>query len=316
MDRFAKRTFTGFTLIELLIVIAIIAILAAILFPVFATAREKARESACLSNCKQLGIAMVQYATDYDETFPVGVHGTGGVGWGGQIYPYVKSAGVYQCPSDTTQLYTGTQQYSGALPHDSIVSYAANYDVLGTYVGTGSAISIMGHLQQMSAPSVTVLLFEVMGFSAPVTDPLEGFDPASQNTDATPVGDGCPDFQYNGWDLPCTPNTSTRAGSDTCQWYATGYLGGAYTNVTACMVVPMYPNSNSSSSVGRHLNGANYILADGHAKFLLPTLVSPGRNALLATDYQGKTNSNSAAGTAGNFNAAGTAKPAATFSGT
>src|SRR3989441_7838895 len=61
---------TGFTLIELLVVIAIIAILAAILFPVFARAREAARASSCLSNCKQLGLAFQQYLQDYDETYP------------------------------------------------------------------------------------------------------------------------------------------------------------------------------------------------------------------------------------------------------
>ena len=63
----------GFTLIELLVVIAIIAILAAILFPVFSTAREKARQSACLSNLKQIGLAMMQYTQDYDEQLPFGV---------------------------------------------------------------------------------------------------------------------------------------------------------------------------------------------------------------------------------------------------
>ena len=64
-----KRKHTGFTLIELLVVIAIIAILAAILFPVFARARENARKTNCLSNLKQLGMGMLQYAQDYDETF-------------------------------------------------------------------------------------------------------------------------------------------------------------------------------------------------------------------------------------------------------
>ena len=70
------RTRRGFTLIELLVVIAIIAILAAILFPVFAQAREKARNAACLSNCKQLGTAVMLYVQDYDEVYPV--HGYNG----------------------------------------------------------------------------------------------------------------------------------------------------------------------------------------------------------------------------------------------
>src|SRR5436190_23066579 len=64
------RRNNGFTLIELLVVIAIIAILAAILFPVFAQAREKGRQTACLNNCKQLGVALMMYSADYDDTLP------------------------------------------------------------------------------------------------------------------------------------------------------------------------------------------------------------------------------------------------------
>jgi len=70
MIRPSARTARAFTLIELLVVIAIIAILAAILFPVFAQAREKGRQTACLANIKQLGLAMVQYTIDYDDTYP------------------------------------------------------------------------------------------------------------------------------------------------------------------------------------------------------------------------------------------------------
>ena len=86
-----RRTNSGFTLIELLVVIAIIAILAAILFPVFAQAREKARGISCLSNTKQLGLGILMYAQDYDERFPCGVlptsgPGFNGIGWAGQSY--------------------------------------------------------------------------------------------------------------------------------------------------------------------------------------------------------------------------------------
>src|SRR5882757_4911358 len=88
----------GFTLIELLVVIAIIAILAAILFPVFAKVREKARQTTCTSNLKQLGLGFMQYAQDNDEKFP----GSDwyGMKWAGHIYPYVKSTGVFHCPDD------------------------------------------------------------------------------------------------------------------------------------------------------------------------------------------------------------------------
>lgn len=91
----------AFTLIELLVVIGIIAILAAILFPVFASAREKARSVTCLSNMKQLGLALTMYTTDYDECYPM----TANYGlpskpiWTEQLFPYFKSKDVVKCPS-------------------------------------------------------------------------------------------------------------------------------------------------------------------------------------------------------------------------
>ena len=91
----------AFTLIELLVVIAIIAILAAILFPVFAKAREKARQSSCQSNLKQLAIAQIQYVQDYDEVFP-GVCNNGRGGTDCYLFvlvPYMKNDQIYTCPS-------------------------------------------------------------------------------------------------------------------------------------------------------------------------------------------------------------------------
>jgi prepilin-type N-terminal cleavage/methylation domain-containing protein/prepilin-type processing-associated H-X9-DG protein len=92
----------AFTLIELLVVIAIIAILAAILFPVFAQAREKARQASCISNLKQIGLGITQYIQDYDETYPPRILNPAGspYGWADAIQPYIKSTQLFQCPSE------------------------------------------------------------------------------------------------------------------------------------------------------------------------------------------------------------------------
>ncbi len=102
----------AFTLIELLVVIAIIAILAAILFPVFARARENARRSSCQSNLKQIGLGVLQYTQDYDERFPMAYTDPNGAGtfsggatqqgWAQMLQPYLKSTQIFQCPSETS----------------------------------------------------------------------------------------------------------------------------------------------------------------------------------------------------------------------
>jgi prepilin-type N-terminal cleavage/methylation domain-containing protein/prepilin-type processing-associated H-X9-DG protein len=143
------RTTKGFTLIELLVVIAIIAILAAILFPVFAQARDKARSSACLSNTKQQALAIHMYAQD-DETMPLVYQGSWGscypncneLGhwpWNKQIMPYVKSKGVYTCPSLSSGHWDALPGAYGPGPENefpSVVGYGINLLIGGKSLAT------------------------------------------------------------------------------------------------------------------------------------------------------------------------------------
>jgi prepilin-type N-terminal cleavage/methylation domain-containing protein/prepilin-type processing-associated H-X9-DG protein len=109
---------SAFTLIELLVVIAIIAILAAILFPVFAQAREKARQTACLNNCKQMAIAIQMYTEDYDETLPFASYKV--------LQPYTKNNGIFLCPSEANERLARTRTDISPVP----VSYNVNRVVL------------------------------------------------------------------------------------------------------------------------------------------------------------------------------------------
>jgi prepilin-type N-terminal cleavage/methylation domain-containing protein/prepilin-type processing-associated H-X9-DG protein len=125
----------GFTLIELLVVIAIIAILAAILFPVFARARENARRASCQSNLKQIGLGILQYVQDYDEKYPmcrtsnIVYNGTNNATapWHLVIFPYTKSSQLYKCPSNTGTANGGKLYYTNDGSGDQFpISYVCN----------------------------------------------------------------------------------------------------------------------------------------------------------------------------------------------
>ncbi|HEY3329883.1 MAG TPA: DUF1559 domain-containing protein [Capsulimonadaceae bacterium] len=254
----------AFTLIELLVVIAIIAILAAILFPVFATAREKARQTSCASNLKQLGLAFVQYEQDFDEWNPKGRDGTGGFfadGWAYCLYPYVKSTAVFTCPDDTTDSKT-----NGSTKGESIVSYATNTQCQANPI------------TKYTATSKTIQLIEVSGVQAAITG----------------LNSGCWNPSWGkAWDYSCatfqlSPGTegnqvyTARQNSSDGSTFATGYMGGrgAWNN----------PYGQFPSQDGRHSGGANYLYVDGHVKWLTGNLVSNGTTAPTSVYDQGTQN--------------------------
>lgn len=146
-----RRTSKGFTLIELLVVIAIIAILAAILFPVFARARENARRASCMSNEKQIALGMMMYVQDYDDHFPAhyGYIQSGTVYfWAFVLQPYTKSTQVFFCPSDTLHT-TSNVLSSGSL------SYGYNFLTLSPNSVNPNGLGIS--LAAIKYPSATIM---------------------------------------------------------------------------------------------------------------------------------------------------------------
>ncbi|MFO8082296.1 MAG: prepilin-type N-terminal cleavage/methylation domain-containing protein [Armatimonadota bacterium] len=154
----------GFTLIELLVVIAIIAILAAILFPVFARAREKARQSSCLSNVKQINTGIMMYTQDYDEMLPKARFWYTGSNrpylYTRAVKPYVANEQIFICPSDSDGRYV---EGWGSSPHRSELSYGFNWD-------NNNSNAKLGDIEY---PAQTILIADARGYMwSPTYDPI------------------------------------------------------------------------------------------------------------------------------------------------
>ena len=174
MNTFSTRTERkkGFTLIELLVVIAIIAILAAILFPVFARARENARRASCQSNLKQIGLGLAQYTQDYDE-LNVPMRG-GGIGsWKQRIQPYIKSTQLFAYPSNTDNTVIPSGDVATATFPALFRSYAANPRLIGDNAGYSTAV--------VQSPATKIMVAENKGDFAAGSREGIGWDDWSTN---------------------------------------------------------------------------------------------------------------------------------------
>ncbi len=167
-----NRRRSAFTLIELLVVIAIIAILAAILFPVFAQAREKARQTACLSNMKQIGTGLLMYMQDYDETYPRHLDCTPTsvtpndptcphYNWSTMTDPYIKNNQVYVCPSRSDITYApSVNATTKLLSNYTVMTYGLNYWLNSWYYpSTNPGLS----MSEIARPAGTVWIGETGG---------------------------------------------------------------------------------------------------------------------------------------------------------
>jgi len=255
----------GFTLIELLVVIAIIAILAAILFPVFARARENARKSSCQNNLKQLALGFKQYINDFDERYPLIAVTTGsntGVppyGWADALQPYIKNTQVYQCPSDTAEgqdnpTVTGYTDYW----------YNANFV---RKVPRGTSTITSGANESMLGSSAQTLI-------------------AGDGGTTTGGDTGSARYAICG-------DTGTTAPSATGQPVAAAltWPDNGATTVDACTsTAPSGTTQTTNATYPAaqiHLDGANFAYSDGHVKWLRGNNPTQSAQVLDRTQTQG-----------------------------
>lgn len=215
-------------MIELLVVIAIIAILAAILFPVFARARENARRASCQSNLKQIGLGFMQYVQDYDEKFPffgmntaATTNASNPFGWADALQPYLKSTQIFQCPSETTT------------PGATVA--AAGYT---DYWYNAMLNNLSQAAVQQS--SLTVLSGDGSG--------------------------GSSRYVYNGCGVTDGVVSGPVDGVTALAGYGNN-LAFSCTGADA-IIFPASSDGGTTYPLGRHLDGANYAFVDGHVKWL------------------------------------------------
>ncbi len=279
MQRLRKGNLTrGFTLIELLVVIAIIAILAAILFPVFAQAREAARKTSCMNNMKQMGTAIMMYTQDNDETYPQAYwykndagDSAGYMQWTGMIMPYAKNASMFVCPSDANRGLPPTNPpdpaYSG-LPNglDAQVprlSYTVNAALLPRKRRTIDPANVVA-LAAVDAPADVIMVAEFSNHPGCVNDTsnqtstnFKNKSHRSMNAVMAGAGGGAWKGEAPAEFPPSVSAVYAMTPQVAAMAFATcrdpGYGGGA-------------PHI-AYIQADKHQGGSNYTYADGHSKW-------------------------------------------------
>jgi prepilin-type N-terminal cleavage/methylation domain-containing protein/prepilin-type processing-associated H-X9-DG protein len=252
----------AFTLIELLVVIAIIAILAAILFPVFAQAKESAKKTACLSNSKQLGLGFSMYATDNDDRYPGSLETitpiNGGFGWphipyDRQIAPYVKNDQIYRCPDDN----------SGSGPASSIPFWDGSFRTKNLkrsygYVGTIFTVQAAGRDSNTGMSTSVYDVYPSIGRSSTEFD-----EPA----DTIELVENWLDTSIDSW-------VGGPFGSAFIECDAAELAGRNVPPQNAGDILPTGCSIRQYDKPGKgHTSGENYLFADGHSKLMTWTTV-------------------------------------------
>jgi prepilin-type processing-associated H-X9-DG protein/prepilin-type N-terminal cleavage/methylation domain-containing protein len=249
------RAVTAFTLIELLVVIAIIAILAAILFPVFAQAREKARQASCLSNEKQQGLAIMQYVQDYEETLPMNWYqdqAGNQVAWYAAIYPYTKNGNKSGNNPDGTPNYTGKDGmfHCPSYPSDQGGNYGLHNALCpSAYLADPGTVPVVT-LAAIDSPAEKVLIVEKGVNSQP--DGWSNFE-TGEWTYIQTVGSNPPSTQVR---FPAASDPQFICDRDMVDDGSSPWGNGPCSSYPLPTNMPRY----------RHANGSNMAFVDGHVK--------------------------------------------------
>jgi prepilin-type N-terminal cleavage/methylation domain-containing protein/prepilin-type processing-associated H-X9-DG protein len=278
----ARRTPSAFTLIELLVVIAIIAILAAILFPVFAQAREKARQASCLSNVKQLGTAVLAYTIDYDDSYPTtgafsvndwgNALGSADQYWAYRVQPYCKSVQVFWCPSDSGSFNGYPDQGPGAWSGPRI-SYSANALMGGWTLPDNTAAGPFAiYNRDWGTDDSGWFKYRGPTGESDIKRPAESVMLAEKHAaDMEKTG-----FAWLGSNTAAVWPTSVFLWDSldgTTNWHYSDDGGGI---PNGGRPEKNYPKGKAGGATTKHNGLTNFVFCDGHAKAMKPEQTNPG----------------------------------------